>query len=86
MLVTQVCPALFDPMDFSPPGSSVHGVLQAAILKWVPFPPSGLLHTFLLTVLPVAEFKKLQACLEMYAYGNVEMHGDTAVSVKRNWA
>ena len=26
---------LFDPMDCSPPGSSVHGILQARILEWV---------------------------------------------------
>ena len=26
--VTQSCPALCDPMDCSPPGSSVHGILQ----------------------------------------------------------
>ena len=26
---------LCDPMDYSPPGSSVHGILQARILKWV---------------------------------------------------
>ena len=32
---TQSCPTLCDPMDFSPPGSSVHGVLQARILEWV---------------------------------------------------
>ena len=25
-------------MDYSPPGSSVHGILQARILEWVPFP------------------------------------------------
>ena len=30
----QSCPALFDPMDCSPPGSSVHGILQARILEW----------------------------------------------------
>ena len=32
------------PMDYSPPGSSVHGILQARILKWVamPFPTQGL--------------------------------------------
>ena len=36
-LVTQSCPALCDPMDCSPPGSSVHGILQARILKWVAF-------------------------------------------------
>ena len=35
MLVGQLCPILFDPMDCSPPGSSVHGILQARILEWV---------------------------------------------------
>ena len=29
------CPTLFDPMDCSPPGSSVHGIFQARILEWV---------------------------------------------------
>ena len=33
--VTQLCPTLWDPMDCSPPGSSVHGILQARILEWV---------------------------------------------------
>jgi len=36
--VTQLCPTLCDPMDCSPPGSSVHGVLQASILKGVAIP------------------------------------------------
>ena len=31
----QSCPTLCDPMDRSPPGSSVHGILQARILEWV---------------------------------------------------
>ena len=31
----QSCPTLCDPMDYSPPGSSVHGILQARILEWV---------------------------------------------------
>ena len=34
-LVTQLCPALCDPTNSSPPGSSVHGILQARILEWV---------------------------------------------------
>ena len=34
------CPALGDPMDCSPPGSSVHGVLQARMLEWVAVPIS----------------------------------------------
>ena len=33
--VAQSCPILCDPMDGSPPGSSVHGILQARILEWV---------------------------------------------------
>ena len=31
----QLCPTLCDPMDRSPPGSSVYGMLQARILEWV---------------------------------------------------
>ena len=31
----QLCPSLRDPMDYSPAGSSVHGILQARILGWV---------------------------------------------------
>ena len=30
----QSCPTLCDPMDYSPPDSSVHGTLQARILEW----------------------------------------------------
>ena len=32
--VAQSCPTLSDPMDFSPPGSSVHGIFQAKVLEW----------------------------------------------------
>ena len=35
-----LCPTLWDPMDCSPPGSSVHGILQVRILKWVAMPSS----------------------------------------------
>ena len=34
----QLCPTLCDPMDCSPPGSSVHGILQSRILAWVAMP------------------------------------------------
>ena len=34
----QPCPTLCNLMDYSPPGSSVHGILQARILQWVPIP------------------------------------------------
>ena len=42
--VAQSCPTLSDPMDCSPPGSSIHGIFQARVLEWgaiafSPFPP-----------------------------------------------
>ena len=42
----QSCPTLCDAMDYStppphPPGSSLHGILQARILEWVAMPISG---------------------------------------------
>ena len=36
---------LCDPMDCSPPGSSVHGILQARILEWLPFLLQGIFPT-----------------------------------------
>ena len=36
--VAQSCLTLCDPMDYSPPSSSVHGILQARILEWVAIP------------------------------------------------
>ena len=38
----QSCMTLCDPMDCSPLGSSVHGILQARILEWVATPPRDL--------------------------------------------
>jgi len=38
VLFTQSCLTLCDPMDYSPPGSFFHGVLQAGILEWVAIP------------------------------------------------
>ena len=36
----QLCLTLYNPMDRSPPGSSVHGILLARILEWVSMPSS----------------------------------------------
>ena len=38
VLVAQLCPTLCDPVDYSSPDSSVHGILQARILEWVAIP------------------------------------------------
>ena len=42
--VAQSCPTLRDPVDCSPPGSSVHGILQARILEWGACPSPGTLY------------------------------------------
>ena len=50
LFVAQSCPTLCDPTDYSPPGSSVQGILQERILEWIAIPSSrGLIHS--LTVL-----------------------------------
>ena len=42
VLVAQSCPTLCNPIDCSPPGTPVHGILQARTLGWLPFPsPKG---------------------------------------------
>ena len=33
--VAQSCPTLYDPMGYSLPGSSVHGIFQAIVLEWI---------------------------------------------------
>ena len=38
VLVTESSLILFNPVDCSPPGSSVHGILQARIVEWVAIP------------------------------------------------
>ena len=49
----QLCPTLYDPIDGSPPGSPVPGILQARTLEWVAFcfpgdlSDPGLQHTSL---------------------------------------
>ena len=43
VLVVQSCPTLFDPVDCSSPGSSVHGIPQARIWIELPLPSPGYL-------------------------------------------
>ena len=38
VLVAKLCPTLCDPMDYSPPGSSVHEISQGRMLEWVAIP------------------------------------------------
>ena len=38
VLVAQSCPTLCNPIGYSLPGPSVHGILQAIILEWLAIP------------------------------------------------
>ena len=38
VLIAQLCQIVCNPMDCSPPGSTVHGILQARILEWIALP------------------------------------------------
>ena len=46
--VVQSCPPLCDPMNCSPPGSSLHGSLQARVLEWVAMPSSVIICTHII--------------------------------------
>ena len=50
--VTQSCPTLSDPMDCSPPGSSIHGVFHARELEWGAIAFSVIGYCFELNELP----------------------------------
>ena len=41
VVYSQSCPTLGDPMDCSPPGSSIHGIFQTRILEWGAISSSG---------------------------------------------
>ena len=54
--VTQSCPTGRNPMDCSLPGSSAHGVFQARVLEWVPFPSPGMQARYVKS--PLSEIPK----------------------------
>ena len=41
LMCSQLCLTLCDPIDWGPPGSSIHGILQARELEWVAISFSG---------------------------------------------
>ena len=51
MLLTWSCPTLCDPVQCSPPGSPVHGILQARILECVAISFSRGIHVYLVAVI-----------------------------------
>ena len=57
--VSQLCPTFCHPMDCSPPGFSVHGILQARILEWVAIP-------FFQEILPTEIKPSLPNCRQIF--------------------
>jgi len=52
--VAQSCLTLSDPMDCSPPGSSIHGIFQARVLEWGAIAFSGSSHCFIAILEPTS--------------------------------
>ena len=54
--VAQLCLTLSDPMDCSPPGSSIHGIFQATVLEWgaIAFSESHLEDLLKLRLAPIS--------------------------------
>ena len=90
--VPQSCPTLSDPMDCSPPGSSVHGIFQARVLEWGAIAFSacvtrGLL--FNITVLDTHDLPSASCTLShSRPLGNAPVDGSTlgtAVNAQSPW-
>ena len=61
----QSCLTLYDPVDCSPPSSSVHRILQAGILEWVAIPPPG--------DLPNPRIEPMSLCLVHWQAGSLPL-------------
>ena len=57
--VAQSCPTLNNPMDCSPPGSSIHGIFQARVLEWGAMEHNYGEHLLLLRVWKMSQMKSL---------------------------
>ena len=73
MLVTQSCPTLCNPMDCSPPGSSVRGIIQAKISQFSrsvvsdSLGPHGLQHARLPCPSPTPTYSNLLKLMSIYS-------------------
>ena len=73
--VAQSCPTFSDPMDCSPPGSSIHGIFQARVLEWGAIAFSGI---FTVNYLRMALWYQLP--LRSFSTGRIESCGLAANS------
>ena len=80
----QSCPTLCDHTDCSPPGSSVHGILQAIILEWVAIPFSrGSSQTWDgIRISCIGRQVLYHWCLGSYSYMGLNPHKSYALTVR----
>ena len=77
--ISQLCLTLCDPLDYSLPGSPVHGILQARILEWVAISSSrGSSQPRIKLTSPVSP---LQVVLPLSHQGRLTIHQDNFISV-----
>ena len=61
--VTQSCLTLGDPMDYSPPGSCIHGTFQARVLEWGAIDFSKIIHKDRHTAMEQNQKPKTNPCI-----------------------
>ena len=67
--VVQSCPTLSDPMDYSLPGSSVHGICQARVLEWGAIVFSGNMYITICEIDHQSKFSAWNRALKAGALG-----------------
>ena len=83
--VAQSCPTLCDPMECSPPGSSVHGIFQARVLEWGAIAFSILLLKRALLFLLVSNFLKVN--FPNFEYEKfMQINGELILGLNNVWS
>ena len=83
--VAQSCPTLCDPVDYSLPSSSVHGILQARILEWVAIKTSPILTCCRSSNPPEPSLLSSDSMLIRYIEGKKNLSGPRIMAVPSHY-
>ena len=84
--VDQSCPTLSDPMDWSPPGSSIHGIFQARVLEWVAIAFSEYSSRLLLLYICGSKLRSAFNTAQKSCYFPSELSLSVFTAVAQRWA